>query len=271
MTPDPLRLPCLSRPLRIYFFADTHLQEHDPADPLVPGFWRKNPTPALPRPGPELLRSHLDRAIEHQADLILANGDLFHFPSPENAALAAELFAECPLPVWTVPGNHDWFYPGQDGWEDLRARQLPRLRDVYGDRPSHGVREFDGLRVIGLDNSTYFLTETQTRFLQNEVDHGPALVMMHIPLGTPSLREAVIAKHGNPILMNDPAGRVREGIDPAPTHNAARLLRTHPNVRAVLAAHVHLPFVEDIAPGVPQLIPEAGYRDGHRLLDCVPA
>ncbi|MCC5849233.1 MAG: metallophosphoesterase [Verrucomicrobia bacterium] len=266
-THDHLLAKGLRRPLHLYYFADTHLQQVSANDPLLPNAWRENPAPELPCSNSTLLASHLDRAVAGGADIILCGGDLFHFPSAENVELALRLFGACPRPVWSVPGNHDWFYPGQDGWEDLRERMLPRLEKIYRGQAPYWSRSVQGLRVIGLDNSTYYLNAEQVSFLERELaEDVPTVVMMHIPLSTPALREATVAKHGQAILMADPSGRKRPGIDPEPTRRAAALLRVSPRVLAVLSAHVHFPFQEDIAPGKPQLIPDAGYRHGYRWI-----
>lgn len=272
MTPDRLDIPGLERPLRLYQFADLHLQAGADRDPQVPEAWRTHPSPRLPLDARELVATHLDRAVLGKADLILACGDLCHFPSAENAHLLTSAFRNCPVPVLPLPGNHDWFYPGQDGWEDLRTLQLPRLETVYGQHPSFGSRTLHGLQLLHFDNSTYFLNADQEAFLQEKLEAGlPTLVLLHIPVSTPSLRQMTLQKHGSPILMADRSGRVREGIDPAPTARMVELFRHHPAIQAVLAAHVHFPFREDLAPGRPQLIPDAGYRHGYRWIECLPA
>ena len=138
MTPDRLSIPGLHHSLRLYHFADTHLQAGADTDPRLPPAWKNDPTPKLPLDNRTLLQSHLDRARNGGSDLILACGDLCHFPSPENARLVSTLLDASPVPVWTLPGNHDWFYPGQDGWEAMRDRQLPRLRNVLRD-PDPGI------------------------------------------------------------------------------------------------------------------------------------
>jgi len=271
MKPDSLQVKELQDSLRIYQFSDTHLQAHSPSDSLLPDAWKAAPKPALPCSNGDLVAQHLNRAVGGKADLILYVGDLFHFPTPENRDLVLQAMEACPVPVWTVPGNHDWFYPGQDGWEDLRAEQLPLLDLVFGDNPSYWLREIRGLRILGLDNSTYFLTAEQTGFLEQALqDPAPLLLMIHIPISAPGLREATIAKHGNPILMADPEGRERDGIDPEPTRRAMDLLRNAPCLRGVVSAHVHLPYACEVFPGVPPWIAEAAYRNGYRWLECHP-
>jgi 3',5'-cyclic AMP phosphodiesterase CpdA len=254
--------------LRIYFFADTHLQACRPEDPLLPEAWRQHPKPVLPRSSRELLRSHLDRAVSGNADLILVGGDLFHFPSKENARLARDLFQDCPVPIRSVPGNHDWFYPGQDGYEPLRDAQLPLLQPPLDVTP--WVMETGGVRFVGVDNSTYFLSEAESRFLCDQLAQpGPVIVLLHIPPSTPELRAPVIRKHGGAILMQDPEGRTRDSIDPGPTRAAMQALQTSPNLKGILAAHVHLPFDGEFREQVPLLIPEAGYRDGYHWLEIM--
>ncbi len=271
MSPDRLQVKELAAPLRIYQFSDTHLQAHSASDPLIPESWKTSPKPVLPCSNEELVDQHLERAAEGGADLILFVGDLFHFPTPENRNLVLNAVKNCPVPVWTVPGNHDWFYPGQDGWEELREQQLPLLNPVFGESPSYWLREHGGLRILGLDNSTYFLTGEQADFLEQALeDPAPLLLMIHIPISAPGLREATIAKHGNPILMADPEGRERQGIDPEPTRRAMHRLRHASCLRGIVSAHVHLPYSCEVFPGVTQWIAEAGYRGGYRWLECHP-
>ncbi|NEN93882.1 MAG: hypothetical protein F6K48_35395, partial [Okeania sp. SIO3H1] len=183
MKPDAVKIEGLHQPLRIYQVSDTHLQEYDSSDPLLSPAWKANPKPHLSSDNSTLVTTHLERAQAGHADLILFCGDLVHFPSKENRRLLLKLLDTCPIPVWTVPGNHDWFYPGQDGWEELRTKQLPWLSPLFGEPSSHWVRSIGGLRVLGLDNSTYFLTQEQTTFLEAELAKpSPLLLMMHIPL-----------------------------------------------------------------------------------------
>ncbi|MGA0332389.1 MAG: metallophosphoesterase family protein [Kiritimatiellia bacterium] len=251
-----LHVPACSSPLRIYYFADTHLQAAASGNPLIPPAWREDPKPVLPMDSEALLRSHLQRAREGAADLILCGGDLCHFPSPENNRLVRNLLSECPVPVFRVPGNHDWFYPDQAGGAELREQQLPVLMDIYGPHFSHWRQDVHGIRFLGLDNSTYHLSTQQIRFLREELAQPiPTVLMMHIPLGSPRLREAVIAKHGKPLLMADPEREI------------SRILHKAPHLLALLAAHVHLASTEEISPGLPQIIPEAGYRHGYHWIN----
>lgn len=263
-----LHSPACIAPLRIYYFADTHLQACAIDNPLIPQAWRANPQPVLPLDSETLLRSHLQRAQAGAADLILCGGDLCHFPSPENNRLAHRLFSECPVPILSVPGNHDWFYPDQEGGEELRDQQLPQLADIYGPHFSHWRRDIHGIRFLGIDNSTYHLSPSQLDFLRTELDQPiPTVLMMHIPLGSPCLREAVIAKHGQPLLMADPENIYPADADPAPAREVSRFLRNCPHLLALLAAHVHLASTEEIAPGLPQIIPAAGYRHGYHWIN----
>lgn len=262
------------KPFRIYQFSDTHLQAVAEHDPELPDAWRLRPTPVLPSSSEQLLRSHLQRAQDLNADLILNLGDVFHFPSRENVELAERLFAEVGIPVWSVPGNHDWFYPGMDGWEALRAAMMPRLAPLFPEGWSQWSRTWNGVRVIGLDNSTYFLSAAQSAFLREELSRGePTIVVLHIPVTTPELRIPVIEKFGAPLLMNDAdveADKLeREGATPEPTAEACRLLCASTNVVAVLSAHVHLAHAAQVSATAMQYVCDAGYRNGYRLLEIV--
>ena len=265
---DTLPIPGLEQPFRIYFFSDTHLQACDPADSRIPSSWKDHPSPDLGMSSEALLQSHLDRAVEQEADLIIFGGDFFHFPTRENAELATRLFAENPIPVWSIPGNHDWFFPGQNGWEELRDQQLTWVQPPI--EPTPWSRCWNGVRFVGIDSSTYYLAQDEIDMVRSALQGPePVILIMHIPPSTPELRIPVIEKHGNPILVHDPEGRTREGIDPEPTRSMIRELKQAPQLKGILAAHVHLPFSGEFGPGIPLLIPEAGYRDGYRIIDLV--
>lgn len=260
-----------SSPLRIYFFSDTHLQAHHPGNPLLSKTWRRHPSPALPVSSEALLRSHLERAVNGGADLILCGGDLCHFPSPENKELASRLFTECPLPVLSVPGNHDSFYPGQQGGCELHNQQLSLLHPLFGPQPAFWKHEQNGVRILGVDNSQYFFSREQLEFLEQELDSPQStLMMMHVPLDSPQLRKAAIAKHGHPMLMEDPEISFPENIDPEPTNAALSLIRNSRQLLALLTAHVHIPFMENVTPHLPQLLSDAGYRNGFRWISVRP-
>lgn len=265
---DVIPIPDLEQPFRIYFFSDTHLQACHPEDPRIPSSWKKSPSPDLGMSSEALLKTHLKRAEEVNADLILFGGDLFHFPTRENAELATRLFSESPLPVWSIPGNHDWFFPRQDGWEELRDQQLPWVQPPIEVTP--WTKRFHGVRFVGTDSSTYFLGPEEIAAVTTALEgNDPVILIMHIPPSTPDLRLPVIQKHGNPILVDDPEGRTRDGIDPEPTRRLMNALKESPAVKAILGAHVHLPFRGFFGSTIPLLIPEAAYRNGYRIVDLV--
>ena len=270
-----IRVEGLAAPLRLYQFSDTHLQAAADHDPDLPQQWRENPLPKLPCSSRDLLCQHLERAIALDADLILMVGDLFHFPSPENHQLAETLFDDCPLPVWLVPGNHDWFYPGMDGWEPLRSRMLPRLKSLFpGEQYHFWSRCLGGVRFVALDNSAYFLDAEQSAFLEQELRQGqPTVVLLHIPLSLPEIRPPVLEKFGMPLLMADPeidyALHKRPDVDVEATFAAAEMLRNAENLIAILSGHVHLSLTGRVSPTAVQYISGAGYRADYRLLELV--
>ncbi len=95
----------MSRELRILHLADTHIGAALPSRPRVD----------RARRGDDLIASYraaLDRADEHEVDLVLHAGDVFDRPDPSGPALAAATaplldLASRGIPVVVIPGNHE--------------------------------------------------------------------------------------------------------------------------------------------------------------------
>ena len=78
----------------------------------------------------------------NRPDLLLLTGDLTDAGEPRHYAALAARLAQCPFPVWPIPGNHD-----------LRGGLLaafPQARTIPGGFIQYAV-ELDGLRVLMLD------------------------------------------------------------------------------------------------------------------------
>jgi hypothetical protein len=92
-------------------------------------------------------RAAVDEAIAWGAELIVVKGDVCEETSEQTWDLAASLLTDLPVPVMTIPGNHDTgtlrhFEPEHGA----AARGLEVIRGV-------GHRDVPGLRIIAVDST----------------------------------------------------------------------------------------------------------------------
>lgn len=181
------------------------------------------------------LRRTLDRATggSRPVDAVVLSGDVAADGTPAQYAQAADLLAASPVPVLSVPGNHD-----------DPAAFAAGLLGLAGGLPPGRVEHLAGARFVLLDStvpgadggalSTAAL-DVLDRALRDAADGGgPVFVVLHhppVPLGNRSLDAMALAD--------------------APAF--AAVLTARPGATAVLAGHVHSATVSSVA-GVPLVV-----------------
>lgn len=131
----------------------------------------------------------LQQAKEEEADFLALTGDIFSFPSEAAVEWALDRLNETGIPFAYVAGNHDWHYEGMEGSAaELRDLWIQKhLEAMYqGNNPLCASYDFNGLRFVCIDNSTYEIEPSQLQFFKAQVSSGvPMILMMHIPLYMP--------------------------------------------------------------------------------------
>jgi 3',5'-cyclic-AMP phosphodiesterase len=159
-------------------------------------------------------------AMRPRPDLVLATGDLTDHGLPEEYRLLRDLLDGFDIPVFLIPGNHDEIEPMVDGFDT--HTYLPRgggplqyviegdVRVVAVDttRPGHHEGWFDAERAHWLDAT-----------LADAPDEATLVMMHHPPFDTG-------------IWWMD-----RSHIRGAGEFE--RIVRRHPQVRRVIAGHIH--------------------------------
>jgi 3',5'-cyclic-AMP phosphodiesterase len=168
------------------------------------------------------------RRLPDRPDAILMTGDLAEHAADAEYGLAQELFSRLALPVYVLPGNHDdrgalRRYFGVSGSPDAPVQyavDLPPLRLVVLDttRPGEDRGQLDAGRLAWLEAE---LTRVPDRIT--------LLAMHHFPLSTGSVAWDEI------------------GLPSADREALAEVLRRHPQVRRIVAGHVHQMIAGDLA------------------------
>ena len=149
--------------------------------------------------------------LRRAPDAVLVSGDLGERGGVAEYTLARELLAPLPMPVHLLAGNHD------DG---------DALADVFG-TPVRYTVEVGELALVGCDT-------TLPGRMEGSLDVGWLEAQLEATRGRP----AVVAMHHPPVLTGIP---VLDDIGLPAEHRAAlgELLARFPNVRRVVAGHVH--------------------------------
>jgi 3',5'-cyclic AMP phosphodiesterase CpdA len=210
-------------------------------------------------------------------DLLCLTGDIIHYPTQLAIEFVKNRVEKTGLPVIYTPGNHDWCFSNVPGSHEDRRAGWHKISPLNSDDFECQRYELHGLQFLVLDNSIYQITPQQLGFVRRHLSQGkPSIVLMHIPLSLPTLREAVIQTYQAPLLMADPDwphdSRMRWGAqaDTAETLAFRDLLASSPNLAAVFCGHVHFDHVDNISPWTVQYITGAAFKEKYRLIEFKP-
>lgn len=181
------------------------------------------------------LRAVLERLRDgpNRPDLVLLSGDLTNSGLPENYARLASVIADQPFPVQLMLGNWDR--------RDVLCATFPETPT------SEGFVQFEvtlpGLRLIALDTNEAgrhggAFCERRAEWLRSRLDADPATPVM-------------IAMHHPPVETG--IAWLDSGANEAWIKRFAAVIEGRPQVRAIIAGHMHRPIFTMFA-GVPLVV-----------------
>lgn len=274
--PYIISVPGLPRATRILHLTDAHFCLVDEDSPHSTAC-RERRSRWAAKEQEDRAKYLLQNAPRTNCDLILLSGDIVDFPSQVSINTVRELLDGSGVPWLYVPGNHDWYFPGQKPDAALRRDQSPHLHPLYNGEPSlYWRHEINGLQILGIDNSTYQIESEQLDFARECLHNGlPTVLMLHIPITQPLLREPTIAKWRDPILLGEHIAEERRPIwawqeDTAFTAPFIELLYNSPNLVAILCGHVHFAHDEPFGQNAVQLVGAPAFDGGFRLVEFQP-
>jgi 3',5'-cyclic-AMP phosphodiesterase len=193
------------------------------SDPHIGATWAGGDTVARLAAAVEAVR-----ALPQQPDAVLLSGDLADNATDAEYKQVRELFVRLPAPLYVLPGNHDdrralhrhFGVPGAGGEPTQYAVDLGPLRLAVLDttRPGEDTGALDGERLAWLDAELAATPQVPT-----------LLAMHHPPLTT-----------GIPLWDE-------LGLPAADRHALAAVIARHPQVRRVVAGHVHRQITAELA------------------------
>ena len=170
----------------------------------------------------EALAGELEQAADEGVDLVLHTGDLLNFPSPKAGQHAAELLGAGGRPYLFISGNHDWQHspPLPGAPEDLRNDGRHRaLTPLFAGRDhSCWADDVGGIRFVGVDNSTKYVTRAQLDFFRETTadETRPVVLMIHVPLLVPGLLDVGQKDGITPLQERDLCAVPADDVRPPP-------------------------------------------------------
>ncbi|MCK5820356.1 MAG: metallophosphoesterase [Bacteroidales bacterium] len=184
-------------PTRIFHIADTHLSMDDhrgePYLEFSDRMGRAYNSNTYHKTGEKISAEEsfertLALAKEQGADFLALTGDIFNFPSEAAIEWAYQKLTDTGIPFAYIAGNHDWHYEGMKGnSRQLRDTWTKKLKVMYqGNQALYAYYDFNGIRFVCIDNSTYEILPEQLEFFRAQIKSDiPMLLLMHIPLYMP--------------------------------------------------------------------------------------
>ena len=202
-------------------------------------------------------------AKKERVDFLALTGDIFSFPSESAVEWARQKLAATGIPYAYVAGNHDWHYEGMEGSsQELRDTWTAKhLTPMYqGNHPLYAAYDFNGIRFVCIDDSTYEILPEQLEFFREQIKSGlPLLLLMHIPIYMPGRTLGYGCGHpkwGEKTDRNYEIERRekwrKEGHTQV-TMDFCEEVFNAPNLLTVLAGHTHQQSL-DIKNGIPQVV-----------------
>lgn len=160
------------------------------------------------------------RALEPNPDAVLISGDLADHAADGEYDQVLELLAPLEAPLYVLPGNHD---------DRTALRRHFGIPDADG-QPVQYTADLGSLRLVALDSTRVGedggeLDADRLAWLEETLAAAP---------GIPTL----LALHHPPFATGIP-GFDKIGLPPADRQALARVVAAHPQVRRIVAGHVH--------------------------------
>ena len=168
------------------------------------------------------------RALEPSPDAVLISGDLADHGADVEYERARELLEPLDAPLYVVPGNHD---------DRLALRRHFEAPGASAE-PIQYVAELGALRLVVLDS-------TRPGADAGELDVG-RLAWLHEALAAEPHVPTLVALHHPPLLTGIP-GFDRVGLAPADRLAFGEVVARHPQVRRIVAGHMHRTMSADLA------------------------
>jgi UDP-2,3-diacylglucosamine pyrophosphatase LpxH len=265
----------LSSPVRMLHITDAHVSRIDERDEEHVEACASHMARNIPREA--FFHALMAEAATLSLDLVALTGDIIHYPSQAALESVGKAISQVDVPVVYTSGNHDWWYPHIKGREELRSVWWPALDPLTKGQASHASYVIGGIQFILVDDSTYQVTEEQLTFVQEKLKIDlPTVLLTHIPISLPTLRDRTIDRWKDPILIGDPNWSVerrerwKTDADLPSTLEFVRTLVAADHLIGVFCGHIHFDHADTLSRSAVQYVGAPGFDAQKRLVEFLP-
>lgn len=266
----------LEKPIKLLHVTDSHVALADERDNERKHALAKR----LSAPDKE---KNLEEALAYgkeNCDVIVHTGDLIDFTSQANFDFARKILSD--EKVFFAAGNHEFSQYVGEAYED-RAYKMNSFREMM---PGLGAPLFFNSRVVGgidlvsIDNSYHQYERWQIERLEKELAKGlPIIICQHAPLFEQSLYDHHVERSGpgsssylvgcDEDHLPDDEWRAIEIRPRGATLEMVDLIRSRPQIKAILAGHVHFSFESKLTDSLTQFITAGSYEGAAREITII--
>ena len=277
ITEKTITVPGLEKDYRLLFLSDLHIIAPD--DPDVND--EKKEEVAARRDTLFVREGVLSAALWEEiapaldnfdADLILLGGDLVDYCSFANIDILKKGLDRIETPLIYVRADHDtetWYTDAHMTKEDS-LKLHDSLKDLGASNDDIIVHDLEGLRVIGINNSTSFFTPGGAADFNALLSENiPTVVVTHVPLkpledtGLSELSKQ--AWQDRALLWGNDCYHVPDALT---AEAYARLYRDDSPAFLLLSGHLHFPYEGPLSKSATQIVNAPAY-EGHITLITV--
>jgi len=263
----------LEKPFRALHISDNHISFADERDTQ-----RKRDLAASRRTGFDGDNHNTTRVLQEQLDyaeknglFLLHTGDLTDFVSYANLDYAKAALAD--TDYFMAVGNHEFSLYVGEAFEDVpyKMQSYDLVQAHFKNNLLFDSRILGGINFVAVDDGYYRFDKDQLARMKQEIEKGlPIVLMMHNPLFTPDLNQALLDMGnscgyctGAPeaFMTNYDDYRYRQQKPDEDTLAFMDYIYSQPLIKCVLAGHMHYDFDTRLPSGIMQYVTGAGYRE----------
>lgn len=258
-----------SAPFKLLHMTDNHISLADERDNERKRELADKRANAFTGGRPHRLRERTEELLAYVRESgypMVHSGDMIDFTSAANFDYARRALDG--IDVMMAAGNHEYSQYVGEAWEDeaYKAQSMDAVVGAFGEGILFGERVINGVKIITLDNNYYYITEPLFEKVKHALSDGmPALLVVHTPLYSADMYEQVMAgkkQDAPPYLFACPEerlcgleiGRARQQIPNELSKEFLRFCENCPNLKAVLAGHLHKYYASNLDSGIPQYV-----------------
>ncbi len=271
----------LKNPHRLLHVTDTHLttiydnEENDERRANVASRLNDWMINMYKKPSYMYFGEYFNYADDINAERIILTGDITDSPSQSNRDILESEIDGAKVPTYYVYGNHDWSWNDNYHSEQYRKDYVSGFTasvDKYDEdwNEYYNIIDEGDFMILSVDNAwdgfgkirrDYYM-DIKKNLDAAKAEGKPVILMLHVPIHTDEMHEAIHNIDGNGYCMS---------YQPGQNLLYDLIMAEDTPVKAIFCGHVHANYETMVDGRIPQYLTGAGLEGYCRVVDLVPA